>query len=384
MPSLITVASPARAVVEGKVFNRIIHIWLENTDFSAAASDPNLAALAKKGLLLSEYFSVTHPSQPNYVASVAGEYFGMNSDDNVVIPSNVSTIADLLEDKGISWAEYQEDMPSSGFIGNSPNAAGASDYMQKHNPLISFANTQSNPSRLANIKNFTLFQQDLAANALPQWIFITPNMSEWIPKFLSIYLMTRPTANDGHDTSVTVAGTWVNSWLTPLLSNPNFNDDKTLIVLTFDECSSTLGNRVFALVLGNALPSNLVGTTDSNFYTHYSSIATVEANWNLHTLGRWDYSSNVFSFVASVTGDTLRTTTTGLVTLTLSYDGIFHSTPLLFWAKQAIPNTNAVVNGRTVLPSIVQQWSSQVACSYYDGRLVPPTLFSPPSWPSGC
>ncbi|KAG6887951.1 hypothetical protein C0995_011391 [Termitomyces sp. Mi166 len=362
--ALFTIASPTQAIVQGKVFNRIVSIWLENTNFDDAKSDPNLAALAQQGILLSNYFAVTHPSQPNYIASVGGEYFGMDSDDNVDVPSNVATIVDLLEDKGITWGEYEEGMPSTGFLGNFPNAAGADNYMRKHNPLVSFTSINANASRLENIKNFTLFQQDLAANRLPQWIFVTPNMT-----------------NDGHNTDVTFAGNWVKTWLTPLLANPNFNDDKTLIFLTFDECGSTLANRVFGLLLGNAVPTNLRGTTDSNFYDHYSFIATIEANWNLHTLGRWDTAANVFSFVASVTGDTLRTTSTIFVTLALSYPGIFNS---LFFADQPVPNTNAVVNGRTVLPSIATQWGSQVSCTSYNGQLVPPTLLSPPKTPSGC
>lgn len=36
----------------------------------------NLAALAKKGITLSNYFGVTHPSEPNYAASIAGDNLG--------------------------------------------------------------------------------------------------------------------------------------------------------------------------------------------------------------------------------------------------------------------------------------------------------------------
>lgn len=45
-------------------------------------------------------------------------------------------------------------------------------------PLIIYNSVVDNAERLANIKNFTLFEQDLANNALPQWMFITPNMSK--------------------------------------------------------------------------------------------------------------------------------------------------------------------------------------------------------------
>jgi len=58
--------------VSGKAFDRFITIWLENTDYDKAAADPNLAWLATKGITLENYYGVTHPSQPNYVASVGG------------------------------------------------------------------------------------------------------------------------------------------------------------------------------------------------------------------------------------------------------------------------------------------------------------------------
>jgi len=93
----------------------------------------NFKALTKQGLHLTNYFAVTHPSQPNYVASVGGEYFGMDNDDLSRLPPNISSIVDLLEDKGISWAEYQENMPTTGYQGNSfRNATGATNYVRKH------------------------------------------------------------------------------------------------------------------------------------------------------------------------------------------------------------------------------------------------------------
>lgn len=77
----------------------------------------NLAWLAKKGITLDSYFAQTHPSEPNYVASHGGDYFGMDNDNLNFIDANISTIVDLLETEGISWAEYQEDMPYTGFEG---------------------------------------------------------------------------------------------------------------------------------------------------------------------------------------------------------------------------------------------------------------------------
>ncbi|KAG5728901.1 Acid phosphatase [Termitomyces sp. T112] len=354
-------------VVKGKAFDRIIQIWLENIDYDEAAADHNLAFLAKEGLTLSNYFAVTHPSEPNYVAVVGGEYFGIDSDNLFNLPKNISSIVDLLEDKKISWAEYQEDMPSTGFTGFQflNPTTGDNDYVRKHNPLIIFESVNTKHDRTSNIKNFTLFDQDLANNALPQWVFVTPNM-----------------LNDGHDTGITYAGNWTRAWLEPLLKNPNFNGENTLIMLTFDEIGTyPKPNRVFTVLLGNALPKHLIGKTDDNFYTHYSTIATIEANWNLHTLGRWDVGANVFEFVAEKTGDKVRKADISSVLFNASYPGIFHTTLL---AKQPVPNTKLVVNGRTVLPAIQKYWASQQNCTGYHGQLIPPSLLTPPHFPKGC
>ena len=62
-----------------------------------------------------------------------------------------------------------------------------------------------------------------------------------------------------------------------------------------------MNNRIYTLVLGGGLPQNLRNTTDSTFYTHYTALSPVEANWGLKTLGRGDANStlnNVIDFVA--------------------------------------------------------------------------------------
>jgi acid phosphatase len=192
--TLSLLASPiATTWVKGKAFDRFVVIWLENTDYDLAIGDPSLQWLAKKGITLSNNFAVTHPSMPNYAAAISGDYFGINHDDLIYIPSNVSTVVDLLEEKGVSWGEYQEDMPSVGFEGKEykNQKTGANDYVRKHNPAVLYDSVADVSARLAKTKPLTAFTTDLNAGTLPQWMFITPNMT-----------------SDGHDTTVTVAGTW--------------------------------------------------------------------------------------------------------------------------------------------------------------------------------
>jgi hypothetical protein len=49
------------------------------------------------------------------VAAIGGDFFGMHDDNMYHIPSNISTVIDLLEDKHVSWVTYQENMPAHEF-----------------------------------------------------------------------------------------------------------------------------------------------------------------------------------------------------------------------------------------------------------------------------
>jgi len=158
--------------VPGKVFDRFIQIWLENIDFSTAASNSVFQSLAAQGIVLNSYYAVTHPSQPNYVASVGGDFFGLASDDLIYIPNNVSTIVDLLDAQGISWSSYQENMPTDGYPGYSfTNPDQYTYYMRKHNPLVIYDSVGMNAARAARIRNFNDFAVDVEVVQL-FWLII--------------------------------------------------------------------------------------------------------------------------------------------------------------------------------------------------------------------
>jgi hypothetical protein len=173
-------------------------------------------------------------------------------------------------------------------------------YVRKHNPLISFKSIASIAKRALRIRNFNDLAVDITANAMPQWSFITPNM-----------------VNDAHDTDVDFTSKWLEYFLFPLLKNPKFNSDKTLVLLTFDENeTSSINNQVYSVLLwvlnslhatccanfkhqsrGAAVPQALKGSKDATYYTHYSTLSNVQANWGLGSLGRDDTNPYVvFSF----------------------------------------------------------------------------------------
>lgn len=199
-------------------------------------------------------------------------------------------------------------------------------------------------------------------------MFITPNMT-----------------SDGHDTSVTVAGTWTRTFLEPLLSDPRFMNN-TLVLVTFDENETySIQNRILAILIGDAVPAALVGTTDDAYYNHYSEIATAEANWDLHTLGRFDVGANVFSLVADKTGDDVRAWS-GSVGLNRMYFNSSYAGPLNEKGgnkRYAGPNVDdagaSALHDRTVLPAIKKAWAGNSAPVYYTADLEIPDGQHPPS-----
>jgi len=338
-----TVLSPV-SNVQGKAFQRFYQIWLENTDYSDAAGDSTQKSLASLGITLTNYYAVTHPSEPNYCAAVAGDYFGMDNDHFLQIPANISTVVDLLDTKGISWAEYQEALPYAGFEGfnYSNQETFNNSYVRKHNPLILFESVTKNDTRLALIKNFTSFKADVDSKTLPQWAFFTPNMTD-----------------DGHDTNLSFASTWEKGFLQPLLNDSYFMNG-TLLLLTFDENENyKLPNKAFSILIGGpgVIPDSLKGTTDDTFYTHYSTISTVSVNWDLPSLGRWDCEANVFSFVANKTGYVNTNVNTANLYFNQSYPGPLSDKKYI--DKWAVPNTTAMcASGMGVLASVKTTWAN--------------------------
>lgn len=206
-------------------------------------------------------------------------------------------------------------------------------------PFISYDSINTNGTRLSNILSFTDFEHAIGAQALPQYAHMSPDM-----------------LNDGHNTSLEYAANWTKSFLTPLLTNEYFMND-TLILLTYDESETySLPNKIVSILFGGAVPSNLKGTTDDTFYTHYSILSTLENNWDLPNLGRYDVGANVFKLVADQTGYKNEPYKISTVNLSASYSGFLNSGS---YAPIPPPNLQLIgAGGQGVVATVSDQWES--------------------------
>jgi hypothetical protein len=218
---------------------------------------------------------------------------------------------------------------------------------------VSYDSITMNGERLLNLLSFADFERAFAARAVPQFVFMTPNMM-----------------NDGHNTTLDFATAWSHKFLQPLLEDGAF-DERTLIALTYDESETySEPNHIVTLLLGSAIPPSLKGTQDDTFYTHYSILSTVEANWGLHNLGRYDVGANVFQFVADLAGYTENKDPENAATVnnSVSYPGMLNNDPAKL-LPIPVPNTKLRgAGGLPVLPSIEIAWSGSLGSpTPYDG-----------------
>ena len=253
-------------------FDHVVLIVLENEGYSQVIGNPalpNLNALAKQNVLLSDFFARMHPSLPNYITLVSGDNQKITSDCTTCFV-NAPNLADLIEASGRTWKSYEENLPSPCFVGD------ASPYAQKHDPFIYFDSIRLNPARCQqSIVPLTQLDTDLAANQLPNFSLITPNL-----------------CNDGHNCSLDIADKWVSQMVSKLQSSPAFGKN-SLIIITFDESGDNntasccgmgkkAGGQVATLLIS---PLARPGFNDNTPYSPYDLLKTILVAWNLPDLG---------------------------------------------------------------------------------------------------
>lgn len=195
----VTMCLVASAVASGTWFDRLYVVVFENTDYSVAIADPNFNKWAQKGKLLTNYHAVSHPSQPNYIATIAGSTLGITDDNVHNLPNK--NLVDLLEAKRISWKSYNEDYTGvcnlAATIGSAvcPNQSVKSRktalYARKHNPFISMIDIQNTTSRCAKIVSGAQLTTDKTNNAIPQFSYYGKQLTTTSPFLRAICVPNR-------------------------------------------------------------------------------------------------------------------------------------------------------------------------------------------------
>jgi len=279
--------------------------------------------LVKQGELLTNFYAIGHNSLDNYIALVSGQapdpatqkdcFFyskfrpidarpdadGQVHGDGCAYPPTVSTIADQLDAKGLTWRGYMEGMdepcdhPPLSDIPALDLHIHAHDwthrYATRHNPFVYFHSIIDRPEYCsAHDVALTELDNDLRSVATtPNFVFVTPDL-----------------CNDGHDPAglahfcegghLKSADKFLRGFVPKILASPAFRQDGMLII-TFDEaetndstacCDEPTGPNVTRPGIngpggghiGTLILSKYVkaGSKNSSPYNHYSLLRGLE------------------------------------------------------------------------------------------------------------
>ncbi|MFN2528263.1 MAG: alkaline phosphatase family protein [Candidatus Baltobacteraceae bacterium] len=294
--AMLLCCADAKAAAVPKV-DRIIVIVLENQEVTsilspskAQSKTPRLWELAQHQRIATNYFGVTHPSEPNYISMIGGDSFGWDTDAGSCFTkkiklschkTNASNVVDDFEAKNISWMALMQGMPSAGYLGG--DYFFNTMYAEKHNPFIFFSNITGSPQRMSHIRPLgtpdTILPILADPKKAPQFLFIVPDLCHDMhgtPRCLDKVKLYE--ASDGY----------VSDLIRLIMSTPAFTD-RSAIILTWDEgdtngacCALSRGGGRVATIVFKKRPSAFRSQTS---YNHYSLLSTIETVWGLALLG---------------------------------------------------------------------------------------------------
>lgn len=261
LKSPIAIRLPSITKSSSSQIDHIVIIVMENESSKNIVGNskaPFINSLIRKYSYADNYFSITHPSLPNYLALIGGDTFGITKDCTDCYISS-SNLIDQLENSHKTWKAYMESMPSPCYVGSN------NLYAQKHNPFIYFDNIRNNAGRCKNIVPYSQLSSDLQSNqTTPNFIWISPNL-----------------CHDMHDCSIEEGDRWLSEQVPLLLQSPAFTQQKSLVVITWDEGESSGDNKIPTIFIGNTVKQ---GYVSNEHYNHYSLLHTIENLWSMPSL----------------------------------------------------------------------------------------------------
>ncbi|MET4261100.1 hypothetical protein ABIC09_006067 [Bradyrhizobium sp. S3.12.5] len=234
--------------------SHIVVLSLENENYSDIIGNPQapyLNSLVTQGMLLTNDYGVTHPSQPNYIALFSGSTQGVTTNGAVTqLPASVPTLASTLAAHGYTFGGYAETTAAP-----------------ERQPWIDFANSANDGH------DFSAFPQTAAGFAnLPTVSFVSPNDAD---------NMT-PTSDNGG--GIPAGDAWVQANLSAYVAWAQANN--SLLIVTFDENNTnpavTYPDHVAAIVVGAGVPAGVVNDSPAD---PYSLLATIESLYGAAPIG---------------------------------------------------------------------------------------------------
>jgi len=289
--------APASASAQTASVSHYDHIFViveENhsfTDVIGNPAAPNLNALASTYGVATNYFGVTHPSEPNYVALLGGSPFSVTSDDayyvqRVAAPSLISE----LDHAHISWKAYLQALPHPGYQGicYPANCNGEPDkdplYVSKHNAIPNFT-TSLNAADWARQVPIGRLDHDLRTGNVPAFNWVIPDECHDQHGDPPYCIDSGTTGgSDPQDQRLVAFGDRYLGQLVAQITGAGFwAKGNNAIDIVYDEGDDNAhgGGRVANVVVTSHGPRHLKAPA---LYSHYSLLQTIQRNFGVPCL----------------------------------------------------------------------------------------------------
>ena len=238
--------------------SHVILVIEENHTFNEVVSSmPFLTAMGDQYAFANNYFANVPGSALDYfwLSSGAGEQtygcggWGCSS---AIQSDNIFAV---LSRAGVSWKLYAESLPSVGWMGGDSGA-----YVQRHNPAKWYESVIQSTAMQQNMQGMDRFLADAAANTLPAYSLIVPNVN-----------------NDAHNGTLAAADSWLQSTVWAHIKDlPAFQPGGDgLLIVTFDECDGAVGacpEHIYTAMIG---PNVKRGFQSNVTYKHENTLRTM-------------------------------------------------------------------------------------------------------------
>jgi len=306
---------------------------------------PNITALWNKYNVATNYNAVWHPSLPNYLAMITGNWVGtdviatghtypaggtvgISDDDSPTVatdyPSppanssfhrwkvNLPSLAGQLVNVGKDWRAYLQNFPASGTtLANWPGDNDTGNiYAVKHNPFPYVAEIQADPNQFAKQVPIEQLFSDLGSGQVPAFSYIVPDQCRDMHGQGNT-LAPCGGVNDTDDNDVK-RGDDETGWLVNGITGTRaWQRGRNVIFVVFDEgngpltCSynpdtgvdtapgsllpgadcyapANFNDKVVLIAITNY---GVRGVRDTRFQSHYSLLKTIEAAFGLSYIG---------------------------------------------------------------------------------------------------
>jgi hypothetical protein len=307
---------------------------------------PHIAALAKQYNFASNYNAVWHPSLPNYLAMITGDWIGTdvvatphsypagsvvgisdddspsNATDYPVPPANASihrwkvqlpSLAGQLVSHGRDWRAYLQNLPDAGTtLANWPGDSNTAKlYAVKHNPFPYVEEVQNDPAQIARQVPMEQLFGDIGSGHAPAFSYIVPDQCRDMHGLGNV-LAPCGGVNDT-DANDVKRGDEETFWIVNAITGSRmWNKGRNAIFVVFDEgngpltCNYDPDTKTDVASPNSLLPGTdcydptnfndkvvfiaitnygVKGVVDNTFYSHYSLLKTIEAAFDLPFIG---------------------------------------------------------------------------------------------------